>query len=70
MFAIYCHLDVHVYASDLTVIRKARKLFRAECRKKREHRAARHRLYRSMLREHVAARKLYHCVQTGDFAHV
>jgi hypothetical protein len=57
-FGTYCRLGVHVAASNLSVIRAARRMLREGARRAREHRAARHAFYRQMMEYHASARDL------------
>lgn len=57
-YASYCRLGVHVYASDIEVIREARKMIAAHHRRGREARTGRHQFYRALLEEHRRARRL------------
>lgn len=60
MFATYCRLNLHVNASDMAVIRAARKkLKRGRTRRQRQFREMRHNFYRSMLKQHHDAQKLF-----------
>lgn len=58
MLGTYERLGVHVYASDLAVIRAARLKLMPIARRGRQYRAERHRFYRAMLRRHTDARQL------------
>lgn len=65
MLGTYNRLGVPVWASNLTVIRAARRKLR-DPRNKSE-RVARKRFYRQMLEQHVGARELYDFVQRGGY---
>lgn len=58
-YATYSRLHVHVLVSDVAVIRKLRKCIAKKQRTSREWRTERHKLYRSVLREHHSAAKLF-----------
>jgi hypothetical protein len=58
-YALYSRLNVHVGESDVAVIRKVRRKIKKSCRTKRKFRNDRHKLYRSVLKEHHAALKLF-----------
>jgi hypothetical protein len=58
MIGTYGRLNVHVYASDLEVIRALRRKLRPEVLHDRSLRGQRHKIYRAILAEHKAAREL------------
>jgi hypothetical protein len=58
MLGTYHRLGVHICASDIEVIRKARLKIAEKHRKGREMRKARHEFYRVMLGYHEDARNL------------
>ena len=60
MFGTYQRLNVHVYASDYEVIRRALRKLKRKGRYDRKHREARHAFLRQMLAYHAKARKLVH----------
>jgi hypothetical protein len=64
MFGTYQRLGVHVMASDLEVIRAARKKL-ARGAFKREHRAFRRDFYAAMLRHHEDARRVFYAALAG-----
>lgn len=64
-FSVYCGLWVHAGASNLTVIRAARRKLKKPVRRSRKHRTERHLYYRAMLAEHASARDLYNVVISG-----
>lgn len=64
-FGIYCRLNLSVGASNLEVLRRARRKLAKRARRSRKHRAERHAFYRAMLREHKEARDLYTHVMSG-----
>lgn len=57
-YGTYCRLGVHIYASNVEVIRAARRKLKHHALHDRAYRKSRHELYRAMLKEHRAARKL------------
>ena len=65
MYSTYCRLNVHVLASDITVIREVRKRLRREVLWDRSARESRHKIYKLMLAEHKDARELYFDVARG-----
>jgi len=58
MESAYYRLDMHVYASNLEVIRAARRRIKRSARCSRAFRLQRHRYYRAMLTHHAEAREL------------
>ena len=66
MYGTYCRLRVHVMASDLAVIRKARQVIARKQRKAADKRKARHEFYRIILELHHSARRQYIHVQRGS----
>ena len=58
MFGTYQRLGVHVYASNLEVIRAARKKLTRKAQRDLSYRTARKDFYRIMLRYHQEARQL------------
>ena len=68
MYAQYCRLHVHVYASNREVIRKAQRMLKRSCRYSREFRTARHAWLRSLLGYHARAAKEYREVMGGHYA--
>lgn len=65
MYSTYCRLNVHVLASDITVIREVRKRLRSEVLQDRSARGRRHEIYKLILAEHKDARELYFDVTRG-----
>lgn len=65
MYSTYCRLNVHVLASDITVIREVRKKLRPEVLRDRDARGRRHEIYKLILAEHKDARRLYFAVTRG-----
>jgi len=66
MFGAYNRLNIHVMASDLTVLRELRtRLNPVVFRNLRKTRKPRHKLYRAILKEHANARDLYYRVMLG-----
>ena len=65
MYSTYCRLNVHVLASDITVIREVRKKLRVEVLWDRDARERRHKIYKLILAEHKDARELYLGVTRG-----
>ena len=68
MFATYERLNLHVYDSDVAVIRAGRRLIAKKHRTSRDKRDARHTFYRRLLACHHSARRLYHDVMTGNIS--
>jgi hypothetical protein len=64
MFGTYQRLHVHVMASDLEVIRAARKKLSREAFK-REHRAFRRDFYATLLNYHREAQSLFYSTLRG-----
>jgi hypothetical protein len=60
MYGTYCRLHVHVYASNIEVIRCASRKLKKSARHDRKAREARHAFYRQMLDYHQEARRLAH----------
>lgn len=58
MFGTYQRLGVHVHASDMTVIRAARRKLRKSCWHDPAYREGRKLFYRNMLEYHAQARGL------------
>jgi hypothetical protein len=58
MYGTYERLNVHVHASNLALLRAARMKLRPDVRTSREHREARHKFYREMMKYHADAREL------------
>lgn len=58
-FGMYCRLNLHVSQSNMDVVRATRRLLNPEGHG-RKYRKPRHDLYRTMLKHHKAARKLYY----------
>ena len=58
MYGTYCRLHVHVYASNIEVIRRASRKLKKSARHDRQAREARHAFYRQMLDYHHKAREL------------
>lgn len=58
MYLHYLHLNVHVWDSDRTVIRLARRKIAAHDRRDLGKREARRRFYREMLKHHAGAQEL------------
>jgi hypothetical protein len=58
MYGTYCRLNVHVYASNIEVIRRAYCKLNMSARHDRKARDARHAFYRQMLDYHREARNL------------
>ena len=65
MYGTYCHLNVHVMATDREVIHKARRKIAPGFRRARDKRDTRHEFYRIMLELHHSARRRYIHVQRG-----
>lgn len=63
--AQYERLGLHVSASPREVIRAARERVAVQCRLGPYARKERHGFYKSMLRQHVKAQKLYRFVMRG-----
>lgn len=61
MFSTYLRLNVHAFASDVDVVRAARKRLKREAFKY-EHRAFRREFYAQLLRHHADAQRLYFSV--------
>ncbi len=59
MYGLYCRLNVHVMASNLTVIRELRKRMVKKTLQDRTCRERRHEVYRTILVEHQEAKELY-----------
>lgn len=59
MYGTYQRLRVPVWASDMTVIRAIRRKLRRECRTPRKYRADRHKIYRTILRYHHDAQRIW-----------
>ena len=66
MFGTYCRLLIHVYDSDITIIRAARLKIQKRFRTLRASRSARHTFYRSMLAHHRDARDTHRKVMCGE----
>ena len=64
-FATYQRLNLHVFASNVEVIRAARLRLTPQVRTARAYRAARHAFYSEMLRNHFDSRTLYFRVTEG-----
>lgn len=58
MYATYCRLNVSIWDSNLTVIRRAHTKIAAHCRRDAAHREARKAFYLNMLSQHLHARAL------------
>lgn len=58
-YAMYCRLNCHVGESDVTVIRKVHKWIRPTHQHGRQWRKDRHKIYRTVLKEHHAAQALF-----------
>lgn len=54
-YSIYCRLGVTVYASNMAVLRAARKRMHPAARRGRAQRDMRHKFYRALLAEHDKA---------------
>ena len=61
MLGTYHRLNVHVWASNLDVIRAARRKLKKKARKARNVREQRHAFYRAMLYHHRKAQEL--CIE-------
>jgi hypothetical protein len=59
VFGTYNRLNVHVGASDIDVVRAARRKLKKSVRRARVHREGRHAFYRKMLAYHHEARDLF-----------
>jgi hypothetical protein len=68
MFGLYNRLNVHVSASNLTLLRAARKVIAEEEKTDRAFRSNRHAFYRLMMGYHLQARELYRRLAAGDFS--
>jgi hypothetical protein len=66
MFGTYERLNVHVMASNMEVIRRAREVLARECWHDPQFREGRKAFYRVMLRHHAAARKLFLDIARGN----
>lgn len=58
-YNVYCWLNVSVFDSNMTIIRKLRKKIKKPERKGREKRESRHALYRGVLKCHANAQMLH-----------
>ena len=65
MFGTYERLNVHVMASDVEVIRRARTKLARECWHDPQYREGRKAFYREMLRHHADARKMFLDIARG-----
>jgi len=66
MYGIYCHLNLHVTASDIDVIRAVRRKLRSSVLRDKDKRDNRHAIYRAILPEHRDAQRLYVDVVSGN----
>lgn len=65
MYGVYLRLGLHVSASEIDVIRAARKILTPEARRDPKFRATRKQMYRDLLVHHEQACKLYRFVMRG-----